>query len=132
MVLLAVIHVGDADGADGFALYQLANGLAHDFHAIDGILDGHLIEWDADDEFGFFLEYHIQQSIIGAEIILIAMEGEDELFGSLFEEIYQDDMIGIIGEIPEGAPTDIGCLWVIEGRDGMGYIDDRETGIDLQ
>ncbi len=131
MVFFDKGRVGLADIEEGGAGGEGPDGLSHHAGAVEGIADRGLVEGQADHHLGTSFEDHGEEAVIGAADILFVMEGEEELFGSSFEKVHEDDMVGKGGEVLEGVAADIGGLGVVEGREGVGNIEEGEPGIDL-
>jgi hypothetical protein len=50
------------------------------------------------------------------------VKGEQQLFGSFFKQVYQQQVKGIRREVVDGIAAYIGRLRMIEWREGMGYV----------
>ena len=125
-------RVGLTDFEQAFAVGQSVDGLAHDPGTIEGVFEGGLIERQADKHFRPPFKDHGEQAVVGEKDILFLVKGQEQLFRLLFEEIDQDDMAGVGGEVPDGIPADIGRLGVVKGGELVGDIDEGESRIYLQ
>ena len=47
------------------------------------------VEGYADDHLGLFFQYHIEEAVIGTQIILVLVEGEQQLVRFFFEKVYR-------------------------------------------
>ena len=132
VILFGEGEIGAADLGEAVAGCELSDRLANDPGTVKGIFDGIFVQRDAHHFFGLFGHNHAQEAVVGTENILATVPGQQDLFGFLFKEIDQDDMIGIRWKLPDGVPADIGGLREIEGRNLVADIMNPEIGIDLQ
>ncbi len=131
MILFRKRRIGCSDVQQRAAVDELLYGVAHYTGAIERILYGGLIHGQADNHLRLPLQYHCQQSIVGAKQVLVIVIGQEELFRLFFEKVDQDKMIGIRREMLNSIPADICRLWVIERGEIVGDIQYRECRVNL-
>jgi len=125
-------YIGYADVFYGLSVYELIDRVAHYGRDIRGGFGHCFFQRDADYHFRAFFQYHGEQSVICTKNILVAVEGQQQLFRFFFEQVYQYQVIGKIGEVPDCGPAYICRLWVIEGRNIMGDIDNGKIRVGMQ
>ena len=57
---------------------------------------------------------------------------QQQLFGFLFEQVYQDQVVGVRREIFYGIATNIGCLRNIKRSEVVADVNQIEGGVNLQ
>ena len=82
--------------------------------------------------FRFPFKYHGEQSVIRAENILIIMKSKQQVVGSLFEQVYQYNMISVFRKVTDGVTANVSRLRVIKRSELMRDVNQPEFRVDLQ
>src|SRR5690606_3708730 len=110
VIALEIARIRLADGRQRFTIYNLVDASSHEGGAVYRVSRGAFSKGDANYNLWRLFEDHVEESVVGAEQVLIFMKCHQQLLWLVFEEIYEDDVVSVFRKIPDGAAADVCSL----------------------
>jgi hypothetical protein len=129
MVFLRKRDIGDADIHQAAAIDQFLDGACHYFRTQYKVFLTAVFSSGKPITISGRPSMIMVSRPLSAQIILVIVKSQQQLFGLFLEQVHQDQVVGERREMTDGIPADIGCLRVIKGREFMEMSRMRKSGL---